>query len=219
MIRSEQTADQELVLSRARELDQIPENQRGPLHGMAIGIKDVMNTKGLKVQSFACQMLTSPRHAHPVWLTDIQGTPIWLRLICCCHSAICRSFNLRSVNAPFLGMMSDASHRQDNDNRIHSTKFRTSDHQSPRLISNPRRLVMRVRCCSSRYANSACLGRADRRKRHPTSSLLWDIRYEAYTQRHPNLGAKDRLIYIRYYRLLCSQHSGSAVTSRCLLTP
>lgn len=40
------TSDPEFVLSQARDLDQIPNAQRGPLHGVAIGIKDVMNTKG-----------------------------------------------------------------------------------------------------------------------------------------------------------------------------
>ncbi|KAM5349181.1 hypothetical protein ACJ41O_009004 [Fusarium nematophilum] len=34
------------ILSQARALDQIPPSQRGPLHGLAIGIKDIMNTKG-----------------------------------------------------------------------------------------------------------------------------------------------------------------------------
>ncbi|KAL2687751.1 hypothetical protein Neosp_005315 [[Neocosmospora] mangrovei] len=38
--------DPDLVLSQARALDQIPEDQRGPLHGLAIGVKDVMDTKG-----------------------------------------------------------------------------------------------------------------------------------------------------------------------------
>jgi Asp-tRNA(Asn)/Glu-tRNA(Gln) amidotransferase A subunit family amidase len=39
-------SDPELVLSQARALDQIPHEQRGPLHGVAIGIKDIMNTRG-----------------------------------------------------------------------------------------------------------------------------------------------------------------------------
>ncbi|KAF5005054.1 hypothetical protein FDECE_8470 [Fusarium decemcellulare] len=38
--------DPDFVLSQARALDQIPDDQRGPLHGLAIGIKDIMNTKG-----------------------------------------------------------------------------------------------------------------------------------------------------------------------------
>ncbi|KAI2717502.1 hypothetical protein CBS147332_4382 [Penicillium roqueforti] len=38
--------DPAFVLSQARELDRIPQDQRGPLHGLVIGIKDIMNTKG-----------------------------------------------------------------------------------------------------------------------------------------------------------------------------
>ena len=36
----------DLVLARARELDQLPVEKRGPLHGVAIGVKDVIYTKG-----------------------------------------------------------------------------------------------------------------------------------------------------------------------------
>jgi Asp-tRNA(Asn)/Glu-tRNA(Gln) amidotransferase A subunit family amidase len=36
----------ELVLSEAKKLDQIPLDQRGPLFGLPIGIKDVFLTKG-----------------------------------------------------------------------------------------------------------------------------------------------------------------------------
>lgn len=40
----------ELVLKQARELDEITPEKRGPLHGIAIGVKDVMSTKGLNPQ-------------------------------------------------------------------------------------------------------------------------------------------------------------------------
>ncbi|KAH8685005.1 amidase signature domain-containing protein [Ilyonectria robusta] len=42
--------DPELVLSQARALDQIPDAQRGPLHGVAIGVKDIMNTEDMPTQ-------------------------------------------------------------------------------------------------------------------------------------------------------------------------
>lgn len=42
--------DPELVLSQARALDKVPKEQRGPLHGIAIGVKDVMYTKGKQVR-------------------------------------------------------------------------------------------------------------------------------------------------------------------------
>ena len=39
--------DPDFVLAQARKLDQIPPEERGPLHGVAIGVKDVILTKGL----------------------------------------------------------------------------------------------------------------------------------------------------------------------------
>ncbi|KAJ3462519.1 hypothetical protein MRS44_007305 [Fusarium solani] len=42
---ADSTSDLDLVLSQARALDQIPKDQRGPLHGLAIGVKDIMDTK------------------------------------------------------------------------------------------------------------------------------------------------------------------------------
>lgn len=39
--------DPELVLKQARELDQVPEDERGPLHGVAVGVKDIFYTKGM----------------------------------------------------------------------------------------------------------------------------------------------------------------------------
>lgn len=41
--------DPEMVLQQARQLDQVPVDQRGPLHGVAIGVKDVIYTKGTVV--------------------------------------------------------------------------------------------------------------------------------------------------------------------------
>lgn len=37
------------VLDQARKLDEIPEADRGPLHGVAIGVKDIIYTKGAHV--------------------------------------------------------------------------------------------------------------------------------------------------------------------------
>jgi Asp-tRNA(Asn)/Glu-tRNA(Gln) amidotransferase A subunit family amidase len=42
--------DPELVLQRARELDQLPAEKRGPLHGVAIGVKDVILTKDMPTE-------------------------------------------------------------------------------------------------------------------------------------------------------------------------
>lgn len=42
--------DPELVLQQARQLDQIPPEKRGPLHGVAVGVKDVILTKDMPTQ-------------------------------------------------------------------------------------------------------------------------------------------------------------------------
>ncbi|KAF0635996.1 hypothetical protein FPSE5266_20343 [Fusarium pseudograminearum] len=42
--------DPALVLSQARALDRLPIEERGPLHGLPIGIKDIMNTKDMPTQ-------------------------------------------------------------------------------------------------------------------------------------------------------------------------
>lgn len=36
----------EYVIEQAKKLDQIPPEKRGPLHGVAIAVKDVIYTKG-----------------------------------------------------------------------------------------------------------------------------------------------------------------------------
>jgi amidase len=47
--------DEDLVMKRARDLDNIPKAQRGPLHGITIAVKDVIYTKGMSPS------LSSPR--------------------------------------------------------------------------------------------------------------------------------------------------------------
>ncbi|KAH7318108.1 amidase signature domain-containing protein [Stachybotrys elegans] len=42
--------DPAYVLRQARELDQIPQDQRGPLHGLPVGVKDVINTQDMPTQ-------------------------------------------------------------------------------------------------------------------------------------------------------------------------
>jgi len=39
--------DREYVLQEARKLDQVPVGERGVLHGVAVGVKDVILTKGV----------------------------------------------------------------------------------------------------------------------------------------------------------------------------
>lgn len=38
--------DPEYVIEQAKKLDQVPPEKRGPLHGVAIAVKDVIYTKG-----------------------------------------------------------------------------------------------------------------------------------------------------------------------------
>ena len=45
--------DSELVLSQARALDKIPLEKRGPLHGLAVGIKDIALTKGTSIITYS----------------------------------------------------------------------------------------------------------------------------------------------------------------------
>jgi amidase len=38
--------DPAYVIEQAKKLDQVPQDERGPLHGVAIGVKDIIYTKG-----------------------------------------------------------------------------------------------------------------------------------------------------------------------------
>ena len=42
------------VLNEARRLDRIPVNRRGPLHGLPVGVKDVIYTKGMCIYTPRC---------------------------------------------------------------------------------------------------------------------------------------------------------------------
>jgi amidase len=45
--------DAEYAVRQAKLLDRIPEEQRGPLHGIPIAVKDMINTKGPALQSLS----------------------------------------------------------------------------------------------------------------------------------------------------------------------
>lgn len=45
--------DPDLILASARALDAIPPERRGPLHGVAIGVKDVIFTKDMPTSHFS----------------------------------------------------------------------------------------------------------------------------------------------------------------------
>lgn len=42
--------DPENVLAQAKELDKVPPERRGPLHGVSIGVKDIIYTKDMPTQ-------------------------------------------------------------------------------------------------------------------------------------------------------------------------
>jgi Asp-tRNA(Asn)/Glu-tRNA(Gln) amidotransferase A subunit family amidase len=46
--------DPDFVLAQAKKLDKIPPLERGPLYGIAIGIKDVILTKGTIITFHFC---------------------------------------------------------------------------------------------------------------------------------------------------------------------
>ncbi|KAL7418601.1 hypothetical protein Q5752_007059 [Cryptotrichosporon argae] len=51
-----------VILASARALDAVPADQRGPLHGVAVGVKDVFYTKEFKTQFFS--PIYKDHHAH-----------------------------------------------------------------------------------------------------------------------------------------------------------
>lgn len=71
-----------LILSEARKLDQIPAEKRGPLHGIAIGVKDVILTKGLFASSllFSFPLFCSSPHTHSLSLFryDSESFKNWI---------------------------------------------------------------------------------------------------------------------------------------------
>lgn len=78
--------DRDQVLANARALDALAADQRGPLHGVVIGVKDVIYTKGTVFRS----LILPPSRTVCAWLTG-------------CHAQICPpSLTLRSTRATFL---------------------------------------------------------------------------------------------------------------------
>lgn len=53
--------NEDLVLKRAKELDALPKDKRGPLHGVTVAVKDVILTKG--APGAALFRLHQPDHA------------------------------------------------------------------------------------------------------------------------------------------------------------
>lgn len=70
--------DPSQVLQQAKALDKVPKDQRGPLHGVAVAIKDVIYTKGMCYMS-CCRQLeltcVPRRHAYSTQFSDLQRRP------------------------------------------------------------------------------------------------------------------------------------------------
>ena len=65
--------DPHLVMEQARRLDAIPANERGPLHGVAVGIKDNLTTRGrLWTRGQLLLLTTRHRYADAIWLAHLS---------------------------------------------------------------------------------------------------------------------------------------------------
>lgn len=67
--------DREQVLAQARTLDKVPKAERGPLHGVAVGVKDVIYTKGKAGSARDAAALTENRHADTAQLAHLLRRP------------------------------------------------------------------------------------------------------------------------------------------------
>jgi len=55
--------DPERVLAQAKQLDQIPPEERGPLHGISVAVKDVIYTKGRRWKRWCAYLNRKMRSA------------------------------------------------------------------------------------------------------------------------------------------------------------
>lgn len=67
--------DPEYVIQQAKQLDAVPPEKRGPLHGVAIAVKDIMHTKGRRFPypKFAMRKLIFHRYANSAQLVYLRG--------------------------------------------------------------------------------------------------------------------------------------------------
>lgn len=66
--------DPDLVLNQAKELDKVPVEKRGPLHGLAVGIKDIALTKGILAgghSSVIIKIDQPSRYANEIQLSNL----------------------------------------------------------------------------------------------------------------------------------------------------
>ena len=89
--------DPDLVLSQARELDQVPMEKRGPLHGVAVGVKDIIYTKGAKAsrEELKFILISLFRHAYATQFTGLLRQLPSCRRWIYSDAAACRRFDFR----------------------------------------------------------------------------------------------------------------------------
>lgn len=136
--------DPELVLQRARELDKIAPGKRGTLHGVAVGVKDVILTKDMPTQ-----------HNSPIYEDDAPRLDAASVKI------------LRANGALIFGMSSDYSKfRNVNNNQERRPQLNLHQQLSGHRTKVPRRQIRMIprahqaaphRDQALRWATSRCL--------------------------------------------------------------
>lgn len=68
--------DEERILREAAWLDAVPEASRGPLHGLVLGVKDMIRTslQDLRIEDGPKLRERDGRHAHATWVRDLHRT-------------------------------------------------------------------------------------------------------------------------------------------------
>jgi hypothetical protein len=174
--------DPELVLNQARILDQVPRDQRGPLHGVAIGIKDNMDTKGKTKPTLRCNPSRSPaqdmptQYASPLYKSNkpnADASPV---------AILRRSGALIFGTSIFIAITTrnrtEQYHRQNNHHRIHHHELRPIHNQPPRPDPHTKRILSRVCSYSVRFPGPDQLWNADGRQRDTPGGVYGHVRYE-----------------------------------------
>ena len=176
--------DPEIVIKQAKALDAVPKADRGPLHGVAIAVKDVIYTKGPLNQnendnkSHCIQADRLFRYAHTVQLPHIYRRRAQSR---------CR------INSD--SPQSWGSHlRQNHNNRVRSHNVWPKDTQPSRPKPHPRRLIIWIRRRCGRLPSTHWSRHANRWQHYPSWFVQWHLRIETYLELDYARRAKNILL-------------------------
>lgn len=143
----------ELVLESARALDAIPPEKRGPLHGVAVGVKDVIYTRDMPTQyNSPIYVDDAPKvDAASIQTLRANGALIFGEP----HLPLPSHLRISHSSSDYTA---DEVHRQNYNHRIrrHSCRplpQRTKNDQCPRPHTNTGRFLIRLRRCSRRHAS------------------------------------------------------------------